>query len=64
MKIKASFQKMLNWTNYSQTSQKLRSNPAPVDRGSKKLVMDEVSWNFSEDLVRLARYTCHLPQPR
>ena len=40
---------------YTQTSYKLWPNLAPVDRGSKKLVMEKVSWEFSEDLVRLAR---------
>ena len=44
---------------YTQISHKLWPNLAPVDRGSKKLVMDKVRWNFSIDLVRLAQI--HLP---
>ena len=44
---------------YTQTSHKLWPNLAPVDKGSKKLVMDKVSWDFSKDLIRLVGI--HLP---
>ena len=37
---------------YTQNSHKLWPNLAPVDRGTKKLVMDKGSSDFSEDLVR------------
>ena len=42
-----------------QTSDGLWPNLLSVDRGSKKLVMDKVSWGFTEDLIR--SIGIHLP---
>ena len=50
---------MVQIKTYTQTSHKLWPNIAPISRGSKKLVIDKLSGDFSEDLVKLVRI--HLP---